>query len=324
MRIVGLSDGSGHTSMVTRVLILALLQGGFLLQGGSLGFTVSGTATGFFGGVDISGWFSADFNSSSITVSGPPSSAYGYSYTFSGPLNGAGYIETSQIPPTPCIILGCIPSGPGQAGLHVAPGSGSVPTSLDFEDTGEEFFGTGTLIGGWILNGFQGGTSSAPVPLTSPGPIAAITGSLSAEALQDYYDFQWLSGAFSVTATIADASSGSSYGFSMGVAGTCAGEGSATLNGGDSFTGTIAIPNLPAGQYCIGLDTNNSSDPPFQISFNTPVTSSSTPSAVPEPSGLVLLSIGLLVISWRLLGRRGRLYLTSSNQSVGSPTRRAV
>ncbi|HYL75673.1 MAG TPA: hypothetical protein VEU96_15775 [Bryobacteraceae bacterium] len=291
--------------MVARVLILALLQGGILLQGGPLGYALNGTATGFFGGVDVSGWFSADFSSSSITVSGPPSSAYPYSYTFSGPLNGAGYTQTSQIPPTPCIIFGCVPSGAGQAGLHVAPVSGSA--SLNFEDTGEDFIGNAPLVYGWILNGFQGGPSSAPVPLTSPGPVAVVTGSLTAEALQDYYDFQWLSGAFSVTANVSDAPSGASYAFSVGVAGTCSSAGSATLNGADSFTGTIAISNLPPGQYCIGINTNNTSDPPFQISFNTPVTSSSASSAVPEPSGLVLLSIGLLLISWRLLARQSRL-----------------
>lgn len=63
MRILGLSKRSGHTSIVTRVLILVtLLQGGSILQGDSFGYTVNGTANGFFGGVDISGWFSADFD----------------------------------------------------------------------------------------------------------------------------------------------------------------------------------------------------------------------------------------------------------------------
>src|SRR5579863_8065406 len=109
MRIVGLSERSGHTSMVTRVLILALLQGGILLQGSTLGYAFNGTAVGFFGGVDVSGWFSADYNTSNITVSGPPGSAYPYVYTFSGPLNGPGYTQVSQLPPTPCVLLGCAP-----------------------------------------------------------------------------------------------------------------------------------------------------------------------------------------------------------------------
>src|SRR6202023_2318167 len=71
MRILSLSGRPGHSPIVTRALILVtLLQGGTLLHGASLGYTVNGTATGFFGGVDVSGWFSSDFNNSSITVSG--------------------------------------------------------------------------------------------------------------------------------------------------------------------------------------------------------------------------------------------------------------
>ena len=303
MRIVGLSEQSGHKSIVTRVLLLALLQGGILLHGSSLGYALNGTVDGFFGGYDVSGWISADFKDSSITLDGP---GIPYSYIFSGPLNGAGYTQVSQLPPTPCILLGCPPDGflpPGQAGLHVAPSGGSA--SVFFVDTGEDFTGAVPIVYGWVLNDFQGGPSSAPVSL-SPGPVAVVTGSLTEEALQDYYDFQWLSGAFSVTANVADAPSGASYAFSVGVAGTCSSAGSATLNSADGFTGSIAISNLPSGEYCIGIDTSNTTDPPFQISFNTPVTGSSAPSAVPEPSGLVLLPIGLLLIGGRLLVRRSR------------------
>jgi hypothetical protein len=300
MRIIGLSERLGHTSMVTRVLILALLQGGILLQADTLGYALNGTVNGFFGGYDVSGWLSADFNTSSITLDGP---GIPYSYTFSGPLNGPGYTQISQIPAPACIFGPPCP-GPGSAGLHVAPVSGSA--SLFFADTGEDFTGTAPLVSGWVLNGFQGGTSSAPVSLTSSGPVAAVTGSLTDEALQDYYDFQWLSGAFSVTASVQDAPSGASYAFSVGVDGTCTSAGSATLNSADGFIGTIAISNLPAGQYCVGIATSNPTDPPFQISFNTPVTGSSAPSNVPEPSGLVLLSSVVLVMGWRLLARRSR------------------
>jgi hypothetical protein len=82
MRIVGLSEQSGHTSLVTRVLILALLQGGILLQGSTLGYAISGTADGFFGGVNVSGWYSADQSSSTINII----EALGISYTFTGRL----------------------------------------------------------------------------------------------------------------------------------------------------------------------------------------------------------------------------------------------
>ena len=178
--------------------------------------------------------------------------------------------------------------------------------ALNFEDSGELFLGSAPLVGGWILNDFQGGSSSAPVSLTSAGPVAEITGSLSAEVLQDYYAFQWLSGAFSVTASVPDASSGASYLFSVGVAGSCTSGGTATLDSSDRFTSTIAIANLAPGQYCIGIETNSSIDPAFALTFNTPVTGGPTPSAVPEPSGFVLLSIGPLMICLRLLARRSQ------------------
>jgi hypothetical protein len=304
MRIVGLSERSGHTSLVTRVLILTLLSGGILLQGSTLGYALNGTAVGFFGGVDVSGWYSADLTSSSFAIT----EANGISYTFAGPLNGPGYTQASQLPPTPCVLEGCAPGTflpPGQATLFVAP-TNNVLAGLQFGDTGEVFTGAESLTFGWILNDFQGGPSSAPTSLNSPGPVAEITGSLSDEALQDYYDFQWLSGAFSVTASVPDAPSGASYAFSVGVDGSCTSGGTATLDSSDSFTSTIAIANLASGQYCVGIATNSSIDPAFALTFNTPVTSSSAPSSVPEPSGLVLVSIGLLVISRRLLAQ-GRL-----------------
>jgi hypothetical protein len=60
---------------------------------------------------------------------------------------------------------------------------------------------------------------------------------------------------------------------------------------GDSFTGTIAIASLAPGNYCIGIDANNPSDPAFSLTFNTPVGG-----ATPEPSTFVLISVALGVI----------------------------
>ena len=98
-------------------------------------------------------------------------------------------------------------------------------------------------------------------------------------------------GAFSATASVTGANVGASYLFSEGVAGTCSSGGTATLNGSDSFSSTIAIANLAAGQYCIGVDANNANDPAFALTFNTPV------SGVPEPSAFALLAVGFGMIS---------------------------
>lgn len=294
-----------RSSTVKLRLVAILFLGITVLKGDSLvlGYSVSGTATGFFGGVDVHGWYSADLSNSAITVSGPPNSAYPYIYLFTGKLDGPGYIETSQMPAPPC-ILGPPCPGVGQAGLHIGP-NGNSGVSLFFADTGEDFTGIGTLASGLIDTGLQGGSSSSPTQVTSPGPVVEITGSITQQLPNDYYIFQELfSGPFSVTATVPDPSGSDSYSFSLGVAGNCSSEGTTMLNAGDSYTGTIAIPNLPSGQYCVGISSNNPGDPPFNLIFNTPVSGITTtpePSAVPL-TGLLVMSMALAHYAYR--GRR--------------------
>lgn len=158
------------------------------------------------------------------------------------------------------------------------------------------------LTGTWTetLNGFQGGTTAAPVFLLSGSPVAGVSGSIGGQGAQEYYGFYWAGGAFSATASITGASGTASYLFSEGLAsGFCGGGASSTLNSVDSFTSTIGSADLAPGQYCIGIDANSPNDPNFSITFNTPV------SAVPEPSGLILLSAGLGMI--RVLRRAKRV-----------------
>lgn len=151
------------------------------------------------------------------------------------------------------------------------------------------------------LNGLQGGTTAAPVFLLGGSPVAGLTGTIGGLGAEEYYGFYWAGGAFSATASITGASSTASYLFTDGLAGSsCSGGASETLNSGDSFTSTIASANLAPGQYCIGIDANSANDPNFSLTFNTPV------SGVPEPSGFVLLSVGLGMIGVLRLARRGR------------------
>ena len=138
------SKWSRHTPIVTGALILvALLQVIAFGQTYQQCTISNGTATGFFGGYNISGTFTqgANPNTSNITVAGA------YTYTFTGPLDGPGYTQTSKIPPPPCDILGCTPGetvAPGVATLSVGEPT-DVLASLGFEDTGEIFTGYGTL-----------------------------------------------------------------------------------------------------------------------------------------------------------------------------------
>lgn len=147
----------------------------------------------------------------------------------------------------------------------------------------------------------QGGTAVAPVSIQVAGTVLAITGSIGGYSSEDYYSFYWTGGSFSATASLTGAPNpSSSYLFSAGLAGTCDSGGSAALNNADGFTGTINA-NLGAGQYCIGIDANNISDPQFTLDFNTPVTAQA-----PEPNCFVLFSIGAAGIGLlRCKARRG-------------------
>jgi hypothetical protein len=138
------------------------------------------------------------------------------------------------------------------------------------------------------FNSLVGGTASAPVFLLSGPPVAGVTGTIGGIGSKDYYAFYWSGGAFSAAASITGANVGAPYLFSEGVAGTYSSGGSETLKTSDSFTSTIAIASLAPGNYCIGIDANNSNDLAFSLTFDTPVDG-----ATPEPSTLVLLSVGL-------------------------------
>jgi hypothetical protein len=62
--------------------------------------------SGFFGGVTGGGSFT---EGTSLTSSVTVTESTLYTYTFTGPLNGPGYTEKSQQPPTLCVIAGCVP-----------------------------------------------------------------------------------------------------------------------------------------------------------------------------------------------------------------------
>jgi hypothetical protein len=194
------------------------------------------------------------------------------------------------------LIAGCIQSTECNTQMQTNWNSSfGFQPGRDVSETTLSFAGSYGFIGNdpgtWTsaLNGFQGGPSSMPVYLLSGPPVADVTGTIGGQGSQDYYWFQWPGGAFSATGGITGASAGASYLFSEGGAGSCSSGGTATLNSSDSFSGTISFANLAPGQYCIGIDANNLNDPSFSLTFNTPVEGVATP----EPSTLLLLSVGL-------------------------------
>ncbi len=142
------------------------------------------------------------------------------------------------------------------------------------------------------LINFEGGSTSTPVLLPSGELVSEVTGTIGGFGSQDYYTFGWNGGAFSATAAITGTpNAGASYLYSVGPAGTCSDGGSETLNSGDGFMSTIDIGNLAAGQYCIGIAANNSNDPAFALTFNTPVGT-----AAPEPGTFLTLAAALAAL----------------------------
>lgn len=190
------------------------------------------------------------------------------------------------------------PFGPLSAGGGLGNGGGpsnTFPTSggsLEFprDEPPPDVGSTFTAVATQSLPGYQGGTAAAPVYLVGGAPIGELTGTISGAGTEDYYWFYWGGGVFAATASIASAPAGSSYVFSAGVASSCNSVGSETLNSGDSYSDTISVDNLAAGQYCIGLDANNGNDPTFSLTFDTPV------SGVPEPGTFVLVTAGLIAL----------------------------
>ena len=147
------------------------------------------------------------------------------------------------------------------------------------------------------LNGFQGGPSSMPVYMLSGPPVSAVTGTIGGPGSQEYYIFQWPGGSFSATASITGANSGASYLFSEGSAPGCDSSAGVTLNASNSFTGTIAIGNLARGRYCIGVAANNSNDPAFLLTFDTPVYAAPSCDLNGAPSGAVNVADVQLIIN---------------------------
>jgi hypothetical protein len=177
----------------------------------------------------------------------------------------------------------------GGSGMLFADAVDAVTNTIT--DTG--FSASSHLTGQWTeaVNGFQGGTSSAPVFLIGGVPITAVSGTIGGDGSQEYYSFLWGGGSLSIGASVTGAPGTASYLLTGGGSNNCSNLGSQSLNSSNNFSNTLSLASLAPGQYCIGLSASDLADPNFELTFSTPV------SAVPEPTTFVLLSFGMATIS---------------------------
>jgi hypothetical protein len=167
----------------------------------------------------------------------------------------------------------------------------AVDAVLD-PNTGAGFSASSHQTGQWTetLNGFQGGTSSAPVFLIGGVPIQAVSGTIGGDGSQAYYSFLWAGGSLNIGASVTGASGAASYLLSGGGSNSCTNLGSQSLDSSDNFSGALSLPNLAPGQYCVGLNASDLADPDFKLTFDTPI------SSTPEPASVGLVLAGLAAI----------------------------
>ncbi|MGD0297804.1 MAG: hypothetical protein ABSE86_11865 [Bryobacteraceae bacterium] len=270
--------------------------------GSVTGYIETDGATGVLAQTDILGW-NLLLNDGTSTFNLPGGILFGFSgsdlsatptqllFDFNGADNGNFLISDGSLDFSVCFSATPLSSS------AFCQGAGEtlrfMTSPAVFNSQFSSLAGTQAIAAMTLLS-LQGGQPTTPILLPNGQPVGGVIGTIGGSGSQAYYLFNWAGGAFSATASISGTpNAGASYLFSEGgyAAGSCGSSGTATLSGSDSFTGTIAIANLPAGQYCVGINANNPNDPTFALIFNTPVTST------PEPTGLAfLLSIGLGVL----------------------------
>ena len=178
------------------------------------------------------------------------------------------------------------------------------PEPVDYSTSGGELVMTSndgtttfTAVGG---EGDSVSTPGGPIgnPVTLGSNVSQVTGMIGGVGTQAFYRFFWGGGLFSATASVGATDPLAIYNFGLFTQdlGLLA---KVDLFEENGFSNTIAMA-LASGTYTIGIDATNQPDPPFSITFDTPV------NGVPEPVTSTLLLTGLFGFSARRFFRRGR------------------
>ena len=140
-----------------------------------------------------------------------------------------------------------------------------------------------------------GGGFDDPVALPA-GMIGGVDGAIGPEAPQQFYTFSWSGGAFGATASIAGAAIDDT--FKLLLSGTDL-KMSSLLTSDNGFISNLAVADLAAGTYTIGLSADLDVDPRFSIQFSNPVGS-----AVPEPATWAMMALGFGALGLAMRRRR--------------------
>lgn len=145
------------------------------------------------------------------------------------------------------------------------------------------------------LANVHGGSRDNPTPLPiGSTPIGAVSGEIGQAPSSQFYEFFWNGGAFEASVEVEPSDPRESFLFELvamsldGIAGEVIQ--SLPFDSLSDFAATITHYGLAAGRYGIGLVATSPFDPPFTISFDTPVQG-----VVDEPASLALV-VSLLLI----------------------------
>jgi len=125
--------------------------------------------------------------------------------------------------------------------------------------------------------GGDAGGLTNPQLITSPIPVGSITGTIGGSDMFDVFGFFFGGGDFF-------ASIGSTVDLVLSLF-----KANLDVVVPETGTGSMSVTALGAGNYLLKVSTDFGVDPPFTITFNTPVSASQ----IPEPATLALFGLGL-------------------------------
>jgi hypothetical protein len=148
------------------------------------------------------------------------------------------------------------------------------------------------------ITGVSGGTSSDPVMLPS-STIGSVSGDVGDPdgPSSVYFSFYWdHTGDFAASVGVPGAEdlvSPGPYEFVLCTGSVCTSPfESVTVDASNDYENELIGSDLSAGEYTIGIISEDSPDPMYSVVFETPVIGGSVSSSIPEPTTWAMLIVG--------------------------------